>query len=72
MNVETIRYSNELGKKDTRYESRASTLTVGELKDMLANVPDDYLVHSEGCDCTGEAQGILVSAGEKQVLVERA
>lgn len=33
-------------------------ITVGRLKEMLQDVPDDLIVYSEGCDCTEEAYGI--------------
>lgn len=33
-------------------------MTVGELKELLKNIPDDVIVQTEGCDCIGPADGI--------------
>lgn len=38
----------------------ARWLTVGELKRLLADVADDALVLTEGCDCVGPAGDVSV------------
>lgn len=35
-------------------------LTVGQLRDKLKDLPDDIIVHTEGCDCIGEACDAVV------------
>ncbi len=40
-------------------------ITVGQLKAMLAEYPDDMLVQTEGCDCYGPCDGVdLLGGGE--------
>lgn len=46
-------------------------LTAGELKRLLADVPDDYWVRTEGCDCTGPADGITTSEVARDVIINR-
>lgn len=33
-------------------------LTVGKLREFIKDLPDDMLVQTEGCDCTGESYGV--------------
>lgn len=33
-------------------------LTVGLLRQLIADLPDDRLVYTEGCDCVGPASGV--------------
>ena len=33
-------------------------LTVKELKELIKDIPDDVIVLTEGCDCTGISGGI--------------
>jgi len=35
-----------------------ASMTVGDLKRLLSEIPDDVIIYSEGCDCTEEAYGI--------------
>ena len=37
-----------------------STMRVGELVDLLAQLPRDYEVTTEGCDCSGDVLSIAV------------
>ena len=39
-------------------------VTVAELRAVLALYPDDMLVNTEGCDCSGACDGVLEHAGE--------
>ena len=36
------------------------TMTVGDLVDLLAQLPRDYAVITEGCDCDGDVLSIEV------------
>jgi len=36
----------------------AKQLTVAELIQLLQDMPQGALVHTEGCDCYGEADGV--------------
>lgn len=49
----------------------AAILTVGRLKELLASVPDDYRVCTEGCDCVGPSDDIEVDDKDKVVTVNR-
>lgn len=46
-------------------------LTVGELKRQLQDVPDDYVVHSDGCDCIEEAGSVEVDQVTRTLRVMR-
>lgn len=45
-------------------------MNVGELKALLANVPDHLEVSSEGCDCVDRAVGIMVDDTECMIARE--
>lgn len=42
-------------------------LTVQQLREMLAEIPGDFVVSTEGCDCTGPCDGFLID-GRKFTL----
>lgn len=46
-----------------------STMTVGALVDLLSQLPRDYTVTTEGCDCIGEVFSIAVDGTD--VLLQR-
>ncbi len=46
-------------------------MTAGELADLLAKVPRDVPVILEGCDCTGEAGGVLIEFDRSCVTILR-
>lgn len=47
-------------------------LTVGELKELIKDVPDDYIVITEGCDCVGASDRIEPDPSDKTLLIGRA
>ena len=51
--------------------TKLKAMTVKRLKDFIADVPDDYIVWAEGCDCTEEAYGVLIDHDDKTVEVIR-
>lgn len=44
-------------------------ITVGQLRELLAEYPDDMLVQTEGCDCIGPCSGMYETGG--QLLLTR-
>lgn len=48
-------------------------LTVGKLKELLKDIPDHYVVSTEGCDCVGPSDGIwdAEDCREGQVVISR-
>jgi hypothetical protein len=46
-------------------------MTVKELKHLLHDMPDDFDVFTEGCDCTGESTGIGIDETEATVIILR-
>lgn len=49
-------------------------LTVGRLRQLLLDLPDDMLVMTEGCDCVGPSDGVEVSCsweGGDRLIVNR-
>lgn len=42
-----------------------SQLTVGQLRKLIADLPDDMPVYTEGCDCVGPSDGVLVEADDQ-------
>ena len=44
--------------------SEPDQITVGQLKALLSEYPDDMLVQTEGCDCNGPCNGVDSYAGE--------
>jgi hypothetical protein len=51
-------------------DEKEGVLTVGELRKLLANYPDETLVESEGCDCDGAAGGVRLKS-EGCILITR-
>lgn len=48
------------------------TMTVGQLRALLDQLPDDYQVTTEGCDCTGDVLSVLVEAEIRNVHLQRS
>lgn len=48
------------------------TTTVKELKAALADLPDDFIVITEGCDCFGGVASVYIDFKAKEVTLERA
>jgi hypothetical protein len=42
-------------------------MTVKELRDALATMPDDLPVRTEGCDCDGNAASVFVDNGRAYI-----
>ena len=52
--------------------TKSEQLTVGMLKSLLADLPDDTFVIVEGCDCVGEAVGVEIwSTYEGSIVITR-
>lgn len=47
-------------------------ITVAQLRALLAPLPDDAGVWSDGCDCTGEACGVQFNETDNAVTIVRA
>lgn len=45
--------------------------TVGELRDLIKDLPEDATVLTEGCDCTGDSCGLEYDAKTRQLTVLR-
>jgi hypothetical protein len=46
------------------------TLTVAQLIEKLKEMPQDIPVYTEGCDCTGNAAGVMKEgSGEDECVV---
>lgn len=52
-------------------EKQMKQLTVAELIELLKAMPQDALVFHEGCDCYGEANGVVFDETDKTVLITR-
>ena len=48
------------------------TMTVGQLRALLEQLPDDYQVTTEGCDCSGDVLSVLVEAEIRNVHLRRS
>lgn len=48
-----------------------TTMTVKELRDKLAEMPDDLPVRTEGCDCDGDAASVIFEEGDSSVYISR-
>lgn len=46
-------------------------MTVGQLREKLSTVPDDYVIYSEGCDCLGPSDDIEVHDDDRSVTINR-
>lgn len=46
-------------------------LTVVQLRELLKDVPDEYLIRMEGCDCTGLCSEGEVDAETKELYLHR-
>lgn len=46
-------------------------LTVGKLKELIKDVPDDYLVLSDGCDCIGAADNATADDSDHTLFISR-
>lgn len=44
------------------------SLTVGELKKLLEDIPNDAVVRADGCDCVEDAHGIDYEAAPRREL----
>lgn len=51
--------------------SKRPQLTVGALKELLKQYPDETLVHTEGCDCVGPASGVDLDPVDNSIVITR-
>lgn len=46
-------------------------LTMGQFREATKDVPDDFVISTQGCDCIGPSDGTMIDQEERTVLVER-
>ena len=50
---------------------RATLISVKQLKEFLKDIPDDYIIETEGCDCWGTVGRLQTNHHERTIELLR-